>query len=62
MSNAVVPVNRFCDTYGELLNGARGLDVLQGGLEISKLGFDLGGSRLGALKLKNQWIRNRTGR
>lgn len=38
-------------TYGELINGAGGLDVLQGGLEISELRLDLGGSELGALKL-----------
>lgn len=42
---------RATDTYGELLDGAGGLDVLQGGLEISELGLDLGSGELGALKL-----------
>lgn len=38
-------------TYGELIDGAGGLDVLQGGLEISELRLDLGGGELGTLKL-----------
>jgi len=38
-------------TYGELIDGAGGLDVLQGSLEISELGLDLGGGELGTLKL-----------